>query len=159
METVFLKLVHIMLRFLEAFSSQDAFALLMNLEHMKLGLFPGPPENGLEDVSDIIHKIDRIVPANNEIPGLEAGFWLFLCCLDGAWQQLWNGCLCHKRTLKEETLLVEPSGADLNCGPRANPANLACGYRHRTCSVTKKSEHSGVQFVEVVLLLGTFGKD
>ena len=125
-----MKLVHIMLRFLEALTSQDAFALLVNLEHMKFGFFPGPPENGLKDVGDIIHEINRIIPAHNEIAGLQAGFWLFLCRFDGARQQLWDGCFCHKRKLREATAVVEPAHEELNCDPAANATNSGCNYRH-----------------------------
>jgi hypothetical protein len=141
-----------MLRFFKAISSQDAFALLMDLEHVKLGLFFGPAENGLKNVRDIIHKIDRVVPANNEIPRLKAGFWLFLCRLDGAWQHLWNGCLCHNGKLEEEDTVVEPAGEELICHPPATPAKSGCWYRQLAWPGHKKSEDSGVQFVELVLL-------
>jgi hypothetical protein len=141
-----------MLRFLKAFALQDAFALLVDLEHVKLGLFPGPTENGLKNVRDIIHEIDRVVPAKNEIPGLKAGFWLFLCRLDGAWQHLWNGGLCHKGKLKEDGAVVEPAGKELNCYPCANPPKSGCWYRQFGRVGHKKSEDWGVQFVELVLL-------
>ena len=114
METVFLELVHIMLRFLETLTGQDAFPLLVDLQHMKFGFFPGPSEHGLKHVGDIIHEIDRIIPTNNQVARLQSGFRLFLCDLDRTRQQFWNGCVCHKRKLKEESTVVEPWRQGLN---------------------------------------------
>lgn len=104
-----------MLRFLETFPRQDALALFMNLQHMELRLLPRPPKNGLKNVRDIIHEIDRIIPANDQIPRLQAGFRLLFCLLDSAWQQLWNVGLCHPPKLKEARSLVESLGEEPDC--------------------------------------------
>jgi len=112
-----------MLCFFKAFTSQNTFALLVNLEHMKLGFFSRPSEDDLEYMGYVIHEVDGIIPTNDQISRLQAGLGLFLCRLDRAWQQLWNGGLCHKRKVKEEPALVEPRGEELNCASRENRTN------------------------------------
>ena len=116
-----------MLRFLETFASQDALALLMNLEHMEFRLLPWPPKNRLKNVGDIIHEIDRIIPANDQIPRLKAGFRLRFCLLERAWQQLWNVGLCHRPRLEEATSLVESLGEKPDCSATAKRAESGGG--------------------------------
>jgi hypothetical protein len=165
METIFLKLVHIMLRFFETLTSQDAFALLVDLEHMKFGFFSGPPKHGLKHMGDVIHEIDRVIPANNKITRLQARFGLFLCHFDRARQRLWNGCFCHNRKLKEESKVVELQQLGLTDQKKLfairpqTRQNQSVIKGAKAWSVAKKSEHSGVHFVQAVLLLGTFAKE
>ena len=82
--------------------------MFMDLEHMEFGLLLGPTEDGLKDMRDVIHEIDWIIPADDEVTRFERGFGLFLCLCNRAWEQLWGGCICHKRKLKEDIALVEP---------------------------------------------------
>jgi len=90
-QTVLLELVHVVLGFFKTFPGQYAFALFMNLEHMKIRLGFGPTEDFLKNVGDILHEIDRVVPANDKISGLQRGFWLFLWNLDCNCLNLWIG--------------------------------------------------------------------
>jgi len=165
METIFLKLVHIMLRFFEALTGQDAFALLVHLEHMKFGFFSRPPKHGPKPVGEVIHKIDRVIPANNKITRLQARFGLFLCHFDRARQELWDGCFCHNRKLREERKVVELQQLELREQRSCllsdrNPDKIRVFIKGaKAWSVAKKSEHSGVHFVQAVLLLGTFAKE
>jgi hypothetical protein len=115
-----------MLRFLETFTGQDTLALFMNLEHVEFRLFPRPPENGLKDMGDIVHEIDRIVPANDEVARLQAGFRLLCSLWDSTWLQLWNGGLGHKRKLEEERGLVESLGEEPDCPTVSNPPDSGC---------------------------------
>jgi hypothetical protein len=93
MKAVFLKLVNIMLGFLERFAGEHAFALLMNLEHVELRFLFCPAENHLEDVGDVIHQVDRIIPANHLVARLELVLWLGLFLLNGLGQN--RTCISH----------------------------------------------------------------
>ena len=73
-QAILLKLMNVMLRLLEALSYEDAFALLVDLEHMKLGLFARPTKHLLENVRDIPHLVDRIIPTDDQIPRLQIRF-------------------------------------------------------------------------------------
>ena len=165
METVFLELVHIMLRFFETLTSRDTFALLVNLEHMKFGFLFGPSEHDLKHVGHVIHEIDRVIPANNEETRFQARFGLFLCYLDRTRHQLWDRCFCHNRKLKEESGVVEPHRPELKRAENLIAIRPQTGQNQSVAKgtkawpVAKKSEHSGVHFVQAVLLLGTFGKE
>src|SRR5581483_2324359 len=73
-ETMFLQLMDVVFRLLKALTGQDALALLMDLEHVKLGLLFGPPKDFLEYVCYVLHIINRIIPANNQVARLQFGF-------------------------------------------------------------------------------------
>ena len=66
-----MELVDEVLGFLHAFADQNAFAGIVHLEHVMLGLGFGPAKNLLKHVSDIIHGVDGVVPANDDITWLE----------------------------------------------------------------------------------------
>ena len=72
-EVVFLELVDVKLGLLHALADEDALALLMDFEHVFLRLRMVPAEHLLEDVGDVFHKIDGIIPANDQIARLQAG--------------------------------------------------------------------------------------
>jgi hypothetical protein len=72
METVAMELMDVMFSALEALPGQDAFPGAMDLEHVSFGFGLVPPKNHLEDVGDIVHEIDWIVPTNNQIPWIQA---------------------------------------------------------------------------------------
>jgi len=76
MQTMFLKLMNIVLGLLEALSDEDALALLMDLEHVKLGLFARPAKNLLENMRDIPHFINGIIPTDYQVPRLQIRFGL-----------------------------------------------------------------------------------
>ena len=114
-QSVFLKLVHVMLRFFKTFTSQNAFALLVNLKHVKFRFLFSPAENPLEDMGDVIHEVNGVIPANDQVPGFKPAFRLFFCRRSLAWQHLWDGSFGHKRKLEEEPALVEPLGKEPDC--------------------------------------------
>ena len=41
--------------------------MVVHFEHVVLGLFLGPAEDPLEDVGDVVHEVDGVVPANDGI--------------------------------------------------------------------------------------------
>jgi len=102
-----LKLVHVVLRFFQTFARQDTFALFMDLKHMEFRLFFGPAKDRLKDMGYVIHEVNGIIPANDQVSGFQPGFWLLLCLENSAWKQLWDGCICHKRKVKEDLAVVE----------------------------------------------------
>jgi len=73
MQAVFLELVDIKLRLFHALARQHAFALFMDLQHVDLGLLPLPAEDDLKHVRHVVHEIDRVVPANDEVARFEVG--------------------------------------------------------------------------------------
>ena len=78
-KTVALELVDKMFSLFEAVSDKDAFAVIVNLEHVVFGLLARPAENLLEDMCDKVHRVDRIVPANNQVTSFVsfAGFFFW----------------------------------------------------------------------------------
>ena len=102
-----------MLSFLHAFPGQHAFALFMNLQHVDLCLLAGPAKYFLKNVRDVIHKIDRVIPANYQIPRFKIGFPFFLDGLDDA--RLCGRCcsVSHAAKIEEVWRIVERGGACL----------------------------------------------
>jgi hypothetical protein len=86
-EAVALELVDEMLGFFKTVAEEDAFAGVVDLEHVETCFVVGPIENFLKDVGDEVHGVDGVVPANNEVSGLVkfGGFllWPF------RWQDQW----------------------------------------------------------------------
>ena len=66
-EAVAVQLVDEVFGFFETVADEDAFAVIVDLKHVKFGFLTGPAEDFLKDVGDVIHEVDGIVPANNEI--------------------------------------------------------------------------------------------
>ena len=66
-QTIALELMHEMLGFFKAVADEDAFAGVVDLEHMEMGFVVRPAKNFLEDVSDEVHGVDGIIPANDEV--------------------------------------------------------------------------------------------
>ena len=89
----------VVLSFFHALALEDAFALFVDLQHVELGFFPGPAKNHLEDVGYVIHVVDGIVPADDEIAGLQTGFRFFFGCLDCARDYFGRGGLSHGRKI------------------------------------------------------------
>ena len=73
MQGVFLELVDIKLRLFHAFARQHAFALVMDLQHVDLGLLSLPAEDDLKHMRHIVHEVDGVVPANDEVARFEVG--------------------------------------------------------------------------------------
>jgi carboxyl-terminal processing protease len=105
-----LELVHVVLGFFHAVPRQHALALLMDLEHMEFGFLARPPEDNLEHMGYVIHEVDGIIPANDQVARLQAGFRLVLPLLNDLGQDLGCDCLCHSWKLKELPGLVEHHG-------------------------------------------------
>ena len=74
MEAVALKLVNVVLSFFHALASQNAFALLMNLQHVEFGFLLRPTEHLLKDVGDVSHQIHWVIPANDQVTGFQSRF-------------------------------------------------------------------------------------
>ena len=55
-------------------AGDHAFALLVDLQHVKFSFLPIPAKNNLEDVRDVGHQIDRVVPTNHQPSRFEIGF-------------------------------------------------------------------------------------
>ncbi len=72
---------------------QDAFPVFMHFKHVTLGFLFIPSENLLENVGDIIHEVDRVIPANHHIAGL-AGITGF-CVLDRVGNGMGVRCRLH----------------------------------------------------------------
>src|SRR5258706_6577920 len=102
--------MHVMFGLLHALAGQHAFALLVDLEHMKLGLLPRPAENGPEYMRDVLHVIDRVNPANQQKAGLQARLWLVLGLLHGAREYVRRSGLHHNRKVKYGRRVVEQGG-------------------------------------------------
>jgi NAD(P)-dependent dehydrogenase (short-subunit alcohol dehydrogenase family) len=110
MQAVFLQLVDVMLGLFHALASQDALALLVHLQHVKFRLLARPSENKLKHVSDVIHIVHRVIPADDQVAGLQCGLRLVLHFLDPSRQQF-RGCgLNHGRKVKEGRPFVEQVG-------------------------------------------------
>ena len=61
-----------------------AFALIVDLHHVNLGFLPLPAEDDLKHMRHVVHEIDRIVPANDEVARFEVGARIgFLVPADG----------------------------------------------------------------------------
>src|SRR5439155_14816405 len=96
-----------MLRFFHALTSQHALALLVHLEHVKLRLLFGPPKNLSKDMRDVIHEVDRVVPANNQVTGFQVRFRLVLGCFNRSGPYFRSHSFDHGRKLKDEAAVVE----------------------------------------------------
>ena len=105
MKTVALELMDVMLGLFHAFPHQNALALLVDLEHMKLRLFSGPSENLLKDMRDIIHEIHWVVPANHKVTRLQPRFRLFFGFY-GCSGPDFRSSFDHMRKLEETAALV-----------------------------------------------------
>src|SRR4029077_12634135 len=64
------------------------------------------------------HKIDRVIPADDQVTRLESGPGLLLGHLHGAGQQFRSGRLRHKRKIREVEPVVE-SALSRPTGPKA----------------------------------------
>jgi len=156
METVFLELVHIMLRFLKALARQNAFALFMNLKHMKFRFLARPSKNPLEHVSNVIHVIDWVIPADHQITGLKLRFFISFLFLDSSGLQFRGGCLRHTRKVRDRQSLVECVGSQrrdegslLLRSQELGRVRQVPNAQDAICG--EMSEHSPVQSVEPVL--------
>ena len=107
MQAVALELMNVMLGLFHALTRQNALALLVYLKHVKLRLFPRPPENLLKDVRDIIHEIHRVIPAYNQKPRLQSRFRLFFNSRNYSRTNFRSGSFDHMRKLEEDLRLVE----------------------------------------------------
>ena len=107
MKAIALELMHEMLGLFHAFTGQNAFALLVDLEHVKLRFLSGPTKNLLEDMGDVIHVIDRIIPTNYQKPRLQPGTRFILGFLSDIRPYLRCCCFDHSRKIKEKGVLVE----------------------------------------------------
>lgn len=58
--------MHIELGTLERLPGEATPALMVDLEHVPLCLLAVPTENALEDVGDIGHQVDRVIPADDQ---------------------------------------------------------------------------------------------
>ena len=66
-QAIALELMHEMFGLFKAVADQDAFAGIVDLEHMEMGFVVRPAKNFLEDMGHEIHGVDGIIPANNEV--------------------------------------------------------------------------------------------
>ena len=107
-----MQLMHVMFGFFQTLAHQDTLALLVDLEHMELSLFARPAEHFLENVGDVIHEIDRVIPAHDKETGLELRFLLVGLLLDSSRQQFRRSCFRHMRTLKDSLRIVERTGTE-----------------------------------------------
>src|SRR5437667_11906632 len=107
MQTVALELMHVMLGLFHALTSQNALALLMHLKHVKLRLFPGPPENLLKDMRHIIHEIHRVIPANDQETRLQPRFRFFFNSRNYSRTDFRSGSFDHGTKLEDDLGLVE----------------------------------------------------
>jgi 3-deoxy-7-phosphoheptulonate synthase len=71
LQAVALQLMNIMFRTFHAFAGEDTLALMMDLQHVPLGLGLGPAEHFPKHVRHVIHEVDRIVPADHQEAGLQ----------------------------------------------------------------------------------------
>lgn len=102
-----LKLVDVGLGFFQAFAGEDAFALVMDLEHVIFGFLLLPAKNHLEDVRHVLHEIYRIIPANNQVTRIEAGLWVrFFRCLEVG-QNFRRRSFCHEGKIEEERRIFQ----------------------------------------------------
>ena len=89
MEAVALKLMHVVFRFFQAFARQNALAVSVNLQHVFFGLLPVPAKYDLENMRHVVHVIDRVIPADYQIPRLQrvlcVGFGLLFSCRQNDW--------------------------------------------------------------------------
>jgi len=85
--------MHVMFGFLHAFTCQHAFALLMDLQHVKLRLFSVPAKDLLKDMRDVIHEIYGVIPANNQVTRFQIGYVLLF--RGSIRNHLRNGNLTH----------------------------------------------------------------
>jgi hypothetical protein len=71
MQAVALELVDVKLRLFHDLARQRAFALIVDLHHVNLGLLPLPAEDDLKHMRYVVHQVDRVVPANDPITRFE----------------------------------------------------------------------------------------
>jgi len=109
MEAVLLKLVDIVLGFFHALAGQHALALLVDLQHVELGFLFRPAKDPLEDVGDINHEIDRVIPANDQVTGFQPGFRFFLSFPSNFRSDFRLSGFDHKPKIKDESAVVEPA--------------------------------------------------
>jgi len=108
--------VDVVFSFLEAFPRQNTFALFVNLEHVKLGLFSIPAKHLLENVGDVMHIIDGIVPADDQVPRFKARFGLLLRFFYDTRSNFWCGSLHHRRRIKAGRAVVQRPRDTLQLG-------------------------------------------
>src|ERR1700733_14217712 len=90
--------MNVELGLLEAFPRQHAFAFMMDLEHVFLGPPAFPTENFLEDMGDVVHEVDGIIPANDEEARLKAGLRIGLVGVFNLWKN--NGGSLGRHAVK-----------------------------------------------------------
>src|SRR5437867_3577255 len=96
-----------MFGFLHALTRQNALSLLVDLEHVKLRFLARPTKDLLENVSDVIHVVDRVIPADDQKARFQCGLRIVLGFLDRSGQQFRRGGLNHDGKLKDQTPFVE----------------------------------------------------
>lgn len=62
-----------MFRFFQRFARQQTFAGLVHFQHVAFSLSLRPTENLLEDVGDVVHQVDGIVPADHQVARIQLG--------------------------------------------------------------------------------------
>lgn len=102
-----MELMDEMLCLFEAVADEDAFALIVDLKHVVFSLLSRPSEDFLEDVSDVFHKVYRIIPANDQVTSFvgAAGFffWPF------GWQDQWFRGRWHHKNVRRDWQSFQPS--------------------------------------------------
>ena len=63
--------MNIVFRFFQCFARQQAFAGLVHFQHVAFGLSLRPTEDLLEDVGDIVHQVDGIIPADHQVARIQ----------------------------------------------------------------------------------------
>ena len=118
MQAVSLELVDIKLRLFHALARQHAFALVVDLQHVDLGLLPLPAEDDLKHMRHVVHQVDRVVPANDPITRFEVRPRIgFLVPVD-AGPDFRNRRGRHDRKIKRPDATVESAGDGLRAHPR-----------------------------------------
>ena len=106
MEAVAVQLMDEMLGFFQAVPNENAFPIIVNLQHVVFGFLVGPAENLLEHVRDVFLRIDRIVPANNDVARFVSFAGIFLRSL--GWQDQRFCGRRHLRNVRREGRRFQP---------------------------------------------------
>jgi len=127
MQAVAVKLMDVGLGLFTGFADKDALALVVDLHHVFLRLFPVPPEDDLEDMGHVIHEVHRVIPADHDKAGIQLGIGLglgddLLVREDLRWCRLGNGrslskphSMSRDRTAQETASNARLRGCWANC--------------------------------------------
>ncbi len=141
--------MNVKLRAFESLARQDALAFVVNFEHVALGFLARPAEHHLKHVRDIHHQIDRIIPANDKVPGVKSVFRTtvraFLSVRLNCYRVVYR---CHDIIISKHTRnFNQPSMTGSSVNPEislANPSEQIWGQTHS--SRIPAGEHSGAEF-------------